>query len=208
MRYFIVTFTLVLVSVLGVAQAQPGAKGHQALVGIPETYGIRIVNTLGQPAFSPEVVFDFGTDPLGYVAAAEAPGYLVPTSVDRFADVQVSVQAGFGLPLWYVEVVATPLAYSGPVTGDGLELGDIWVEPGASSGLSQSFINPVFYGFLGEVRSSWALSESPQAIAWSAFSTGGWSSLGFNGEDYRVDVQADEDAGSYSTLVTYSLVIP
>ena len=38
--------------------------------------------------------------------------------------------------------------------------------------------------------------------------TDGWISLGFNGLDYTVDVQGDEDAGDYVTTVTYTMVNP
>lgn len=52
------------------------------------------------------------------------------------------------------------------------------------------------------------LSNSEQLTAFSIRSTSGWKSLGFNGLDYRVKVDGDEDPGEYATTVTYTIVEP
>ena len=136
-----------------------------------------------------------------YTDAYEGSGFIGTSRVTDFADVQVSVRTGFGFPRWYVTVEATPLSYRGEQQGAGLALGDIEVVRGSVSGLRQQ-------AAIGGVSNTWALSENPQTIAYSFFGTRGWQSLGFNGLDYRVAVDGDEEPGEYSTTVSYTIFYP
>lgn len=175
---------------------------HETEVYIPSYLGIRIVNDAGAARGSPAVNFDYTSDVAAYTDAYKGPGYISASEVTDFADVQVSVRTGFGLPLWYVEVQASPLQYRGAQGGEGLALDDIEVVRGAVSGLDQQAVA------WGDVRDTWALSTTPQWIAYSLLGTYGWQTLGFNGLDYRVAVDGDEDPGEYSTTVTYAIFYP
>lgn len=175
------------------------AAGHDVAVTIPSTIGIRIVGT--GPA---RVTFDYAADLPGYLAAAEAGAPLEPTSVSGFDDIEVRAPGRVGAPAWYVTVTASPLAYSGAGAGEGLELADLGVAPGESSGLSPEF--PIW--LLGVVAPNWTLSSTPQWIAYGYVGSGRWRSLGFNGDDYRLAVQGDEDPGVWQSTVTYTMVMP
>jgi hypothetical protein len=128
---------------------------------------------------------------------------LLPTSVNRFEDIEVNVN-GFGL--WSVYVQATPFVFTGTGTGAGLALEDVGVARGSVSGLAQDAIT-VFW-FLGTYDTEWTLSTNARRIARSLLGTGGWRSLGFNGWDYALAIDGDEDAGTYTTTVTYYLTFP
>lgn len=180
------------------AQAARGPS-HSVSVEIPVTIGIRLVGSAPR-----SVAFDYGADLPGYLAAATAGTPLEPTATRGFDDIEIRIPGGRGTPAWYVEVSATPLIYSGSGPGDGLALSDLWVERGASSGLVPEFSQPRN----GAVADSWRLGASPQRIAEGGVGTGRWRSLGFNGRDYRLDVQGDEDAGVWRTVVSYTLVAP
>jgi len=186
---------LLLAGALGLAQN----ASHQLEARIPNYIGLKIVDDLGLIALDAGVDFDYSTDLAGYNAAVAGPGRLQPTSVNRFADVQVVVRRGW----WAVYVRATPLGYSGSRSGAGLALGDIRVTPGSASGLTPDAISN-----RGTLRSSWNLRTNWRWIAFDRRPTRTWKSLGFNGLDYTVDVQGDEDPGSYQTTVTYLLVNP
>lgn len=180
-----------LALLLGWAWGQ--SASHQVAINIPGSIGIRIVGT-GWPS---AVVFDYSANPAAYLAAAQGSGILRPTAVQRFDNIQVSTNAVF----WSVHVRATPLSYSGPDAGTGLVLGDISVRRGVRSGLSPGF-------WVWSYLSSWTLSTTSQRIAQGFLPTFGWRSLGFNGLDYELRVHGDEDPGTYTTVVTYSLTAP
>jgi hypothetical protein len=149
------------------------------------------------------VTFDYASDPDAFAALLEGAGLLSPTTVNRFDDVQVnSTRNG----RWNVEVLASPLAYAGSGSGAGLALSDIRVVRGAKSGLTQTAI--FGQGNSAGFVASWILSTAPQRIAFRNGSTQGWKSLGFNGLDYEIAVDGNEDAGVYSTVVTYQLTAP
>jgi hypothetical protein len=179
----------------------PGALGqsasHPVTVSVPNYIGLRIV---GSGAAHRSVVFDLATSPIGYLAAADAGQPLAPTAVTHFDDIEVNV-VGFGL--WSVNVVATAFDYAGSGTGSGLDLGDVRMVRGSVSGLRQTAIR-----IFGSYDTSWSLSTAPQRIARSFLGTRGWRSLGFNGSDYSLAVNGDEDAGTYTTTVTYFLTFP
>lgn len=172
---------------------------HPLSVAIPAYVGIRIVGASVQPTRS--VVFDYANDGTAYLAAVDAGDPLPPTDVTRFDDVQVNV-AGNGR--WSVYVEATPFTYVGPGVGDGLTLDDVTVTPGSVSGLTQT----AFFRPASRYETSWTLSATPFRIGRSVLGTGGWRSLGFNGWDYTVAVDGDEDAGAYTATVTYFLTFP
>ncbi len=177
---------------------------HKTEVYIPSYLGIRIINDAGAARGSPAVNFDYTSDVSAYTDAYKGPGYIGASEVTDFADVQVSVRTGFAFPLWYVTAQASPLAYEGSQGGAGLTLGDIEVVRGSVSGLNQGAV----VGGLGRVFDAWTLAVNPQPVAYSFIGTYGWRSLGFNGLDYRVAVDGDEDPGEYSTTVTYAIFYP
>lgn len=202
LRRVAAAFLLLVALAAPIALAQTpdrAAAGHDVAVTVPSTIGIRIVGT--GPA---RVTFDYAADLPGYLAAAEAGTPLEPTGVSGFDDIEVRAPGRVGTPAWYVTVTASPLAYSGTGTGVGLELGDLGVEPGASSGLAPEF--PIW--LLGLVAPNWSLSSTPQWIAYGYVGSGRWRSLGFNGADYRLRVQGDEDPGAWQSTVTYTMVMP
>jgi hypothetical protein len=177
-----------------------GQGAHDVTVSIPDVIGIRIVGSGDGPR---AVVFDYGDDAAAYAAAVLGDGRLLPTDVRSFSGVEVNATRR---GRWSVQVVATPLAYTGPGNGDGLALGDVRVVRGSRSGLAQDAIT--WQGNAGWYWADWQLSTSAQAIASRTGATRGWRSLGFSGLDYEVAVQGDEDPGSYTTTVTYLLTAP
>lgn len=174
---------------------------HPLSISVPSYIGLRIVGT--GTAGPRSVVFDYAADPVAYVDAVDSGQPLGPTAVARFDDVEVNV---VGLGRWSVYVVATSFDYTGPGTGIGLDLSDVRMDRGSASGLTQNAITT--FWFLGNYDTTWTLSTTPQRIARSWLGTGGWRSLGFNGWDYTLAVDGDEDAGTYGTTVTYYLTFP
>jgi hypothetical protein len=189
----------VLLLLPSVALAQ-GAD-HRVVTRIPNYIGLKIVDEAGDIALGAAVVFDYESDPEAYVAAIEGSGRLSPTNAVDFADVQVAVRGGG----WRVFVGAFPLSYAGDHAGAGLQLADIRVERGAVSGLTPTAITHLPGG---SMSAAWNLSNSWRRIARDTGSTGGWRSLGFNGLDYVLAVQGDEDPGRYTTVVLYLLTNP
>ena len=196
---------LLLTSVLTILalpqEVHAQSASHRVAVSVPSYLGIRIVGAGGAPTRS--VVFDYASEAQNYVAAVDSGSTLLPTNVTRFDDIEVNV-VGFGL--WSVYVEATAFAYSGSGSGAGLELADIRLNRGSASGLSQDAIT--IFWILGSYDTTWTLAENPQRIARSLLGTGGWRSLGFNGWDYSLTVDGDEDAGNFTTTVTYYLTFP
>lgn len=182
-------------------QAFAQSVSHPLSVSVPSYIGLRIVGSGGAGPRS--VQFDYAADPVAYVAAADAGQRLGPTSVTHFDDVEVNV---VGIGLWSVYVEATAFEYVGPGSGLGLDLSDVRMARGSASGLSQNAIT--IFWFLGTYDTTWTLSTAPRRIARSLLGTNGWRSLGFNGWDYTLAVDGDEDAGSYATTVTYYLTFP
>jgi hypothetical protein len=183
---------------LALASAQTAT--HGVAVHVPDYFGIRIVGAGPGPRL---VTFDYEADPDAYAAALQGAGRLLPTAVARFDDIQIKATRN---GRWNLDVVATPLAYAGGASGAGFALADIRVVRGVRSGLAQTAIfGP---GNSAGFVASWVLSTAPQRIAFRNGSTQGWKSLGFNGLDYEIAVQGDEDAGAYTTLVTYLLTAP
>ena len=191
--------TALIASIATPAHAQ--TEQHDVTVTLPTYIGLRIVGAGTGPR---SVTFDYAADPDTYFTAIDTgSGALPPTAVSRFDDVQVNV-VGFGY--WSLYVQATPLDYSGPGSGAGLNVSDLRVNRGSASGLTQNAIT--IFWFLGSYTTSWNLSTTPQRIARSLLGTNGWRSLGFNGLDYTLNVNGDEDGGTYTTTVTYYLTAP
>jgi hypothetical protein len=189
---------LVLLSLAWTSTALAQSISHDVSVTIPDVIGIRII---GGGAGDRAVTFDYAADPAAYLAATRGSGVLLPTSVNRFTDVQVNVTRR---GRWSVEAVATPWTYVGSGAAASLPLASVRVIRGARSGLTQNAISgpggSAFY------RATWALSTANQRIASRTGATGGWRSMGFNGWDYELLVDGSEDPGSYTTVVTYVLI--
>lgn len=181
----------VLAATLTVPALAQTSADHELRIRIPNYVGIKIIDDSGNMTGAASVTFDYSADPTTYFAAAQGNGILYPTQVSSFTDVQVFKSGG----TWAVYVRAGNL--QGPPGGSGLLLQDIEVWPGSVSGLAAG---------AGNVSASWQLTTNNHRIAHGQGSTGGWQSLGFNGHDYVVQVQGNEDPGSYSTRVTYLLV--
>jgi len=194
--------TLILMAAAAVSTVPAVAQtvDHDVSVVIPTTIGIRMVGAGTGPR---AVDFGYAEGYTSYLSAAETGMRLPPTAVSRFDDIEVNVN-GFGL--WSVYVEATAFAYSGSGNGTGLELADIRLDRGSTSGLTQNAITT--FWFFGSYDATWTLSSNPQRIARSLLGTGGWRSLGFNGWDYSLAVDGDEEAGTYTTTVTYYLTFP
>lgn len=199
MRHRPLTTTLLIVLALLTPEAFGQTASHPLTVSTPSYIGLRIVGAGPGPG---TVTFDYASNPNAYLAAIDGGGAtLPPTAVNRFDDIEVNV---IGIGFWSLYVQATPLAYTG--TGAGLSLNDLRVDRGSASGLTQNAIT--IFWFLGAYATTWNLSATPQRIARSFLGTNGWRSLGFNGNDYTLDVNGNEDAGTYATTVTYYLTFP
>ena len=197
-KYLLILVLLVLTS-LGLAQSD----NHQVTVRIPNYIGLKIVDALGNINVYPNasVTFDYASNPTAYMAAALGTQTLPPTLVTKFTDVQVAVRGGAS---WSIRVNATPFTFTGTGTPAGFTLADIRVIRGAVSGLTA---DPSL--LRGPIQlSNWSLSTAWQTVFRSNGATIGWDSLGFNGQDYIIRVQGDEQPGQYVTMVTYELVFP
>lgn len=193
--------TLLAALVLLAPHALGQSGNHPVSVSTPSYIGLRIVGAGTGPR---SVTFDYANDPSNYLTTIESGGgTLPPTATNRFDDVEVNVT---GIGFWSLYVQATPLDYTGPHTGAGLDLNDLRVNRGSNSGLTQNAIT--IFWFFGAYTTTWDLSTTPQRIARSFLGTNGWRSLGFNGTDYTLNVDGNEDAGSYTTTVTYYLTFP
>lgn len=191
-RFALPITMLLAVAPLGSAQTQR----HDVTIRIPDVIGLRIVGPGSGPR---SVTFDYATDADGFLAAVDGTGTLTPTSVTRFDDVEVHATRN---GRWRITVQATDFAYIGPASPSGLALSDVRVE---RSGPQDAIVGS---GNSASYATSWTLSTTATEIASRTGATGGWRSLGFSGWDYRVEVDGDEAAGTYTTIVTYSLTAP
>jgi hypothetical protein len=193
-----VMWTIALLICVPTTDAQSAT--HDVRVAIPDVIGIRI---LGAGTGPRSVIFDYAAAPDTYLAAVASDGQLPPTRIDRFDGIEVRTTRN---GRWYVEVVATPLAYVGPDTLTGLALGDIRVDRGAVFGLVPDLIDHP--GAADWNLPSWQLSTTARQIVSNRGATGGWRSLGFGGRDYVLTIDGDEAPGTYTTTVTYFLTAP
>lgn len=172
------------------------AASHELAVTVPATIGLRIVGSGTGPR---SVTFDYGSNPVAYTAAVAQGELLGPTSVSRFADVELNVTRR---GRWRLHVQATSFTFTGPTSPAGLALADVRV---ARSGPQDAVTGN---GGSATYATTWTLSTAAVEIASSPNPTSGWRSLGFSGWDYRLSVDGDEAPGTYTTVVTYSLTAP
>lgn len=184
--------------VAGTAFAQTDT--HDVNIKIPNVLQLRITDGSGNNA-SGNAAIEFD-----YQSAANVDTYLstvnggggdlAPTTVTGFGDVIVFANRG----AWNVSVAATALNFTdnlslgASVTGAGVALADIKVTPSGTAGTGVSSVSP-----------TWDMTSGQIA---SGVKTQGWSSLGFDGNDYAFTVSGDEDPGEYTTVVTYSVAAP
>jgi hypothetical protein len=181
----------------GVAFGQ--SASHDVEVLIPNVLMLRITDGSGNdPATDPSVTFDFQATANvdDYLDAVNAGGGdLAPTAVSSFGDVVVFSNRA----TWNVTVGASTLGFVDnlglTVTGTGVALSDITVAPSGTAGPNVS-----------SVDTSWDLTTTG-SIA-NGVRTQGWRSLGFSGGDYRLAVNGDENPGTYSTTVEYTIAAP
>ena len=184
--------------VAGGAFAQ--TDSHDVNIKIPNVLQLRITDGTGNNASgSAAIEFDYQTVAANvdtYLNTVNGGGGdLDPTSVSGFGDVIVFANRAS----WSVDVSSTALAFNdnlglGSVTGAGVALADVRVAPSGAAGTGVSSVTP-----------TWDLSGSTVA---TGVKTSGWSSLGFDGDDYVFAVNGDEDPGEYTTVVTYSITAP
>ncbi len=200
---------VIILTIFGLAFAQ--SNDHDLAVGVPEYLSIRIVDSSNISAIAPSVEFDFASNINTYLTTlAAGGGDVAPTAVRRFADVQIESKADFFGIYTYTTVV------SGFGAGSGLAVGDITVNKGSVSGLTttpivSTFRSGVFYSTLAGrwyrvttvIANSWDLSTTTRLIAVGLGTTTGWESLGFNGEDYVLNINGDEAPGSHQAVVNY-----
>jgi hypothetical protein len=176
---------------------------HQVTVRIPNYIGLKIVDSAGNINVYPNasVTFDYAASPATYMSAVLGTQVLPPTQVSNFADVQVAVRGGAS---WSIRVRATPFVFTGTGAASGFNLADIRVNRGAVSGL---IADPSL--LRGPIQlTTWSLATTNRTIFRTNGATVGWDSLGFNGQDYDIRVQGDEQPGQYVTVVTYELTFP
>lgn len=161
------------------------SDAHQLDITIPQLLMIQIVDASGDVVNEPSVVFNISA--ADYLAVADGPTAttFVPTS-SNFTDVQVLTNN----TAWSVEMSASTLGFTPVVTGNtaaGLDLGDISVVDASDATL-------------------FALNTTNDIGSGSA--TSGWESLGFGGDDFRLALNGDEEPGTYSWTITYTVSAP
>jgi len=193
----LVATTVIATILLATGAAFGQSDAHDVEVLIPNVLMLRITDASGSDeGASPSVVFDFQTDVDAYLDMVNGGGGdLAPTGVADFDDVIVFSNRA----AWSVGVSAEALTFADDlglsVSGNGVALSDISVEPSGTPGPNVS-----------SVETSWSLATT-DSIA-NGVRTQGWRSLGFGGSDYRLAVNGDEDPGSYTTVVTYTITAP
>ena len=188
--------TMLLASGAAFGQA---AASHDVVVRIPNVLFLRITDGSGNDAATnPSVTFNFQANFQAYLDAVNSGVVtnLTPTDVNNFGDVIVFSNRG----TWNVTVAATAIVFANNltldgVTGTGVALTDITVAPPAATP----------HASIEARAASWNLTGSQIA---NGVRTQGWRSLGFSGGDYRLAVNGDEDPGTYTTTVTYTIAAP
>lgn len=185
----------ILLSLFLICIASAQTSNHSVDISLPNFIGFKIIDDAGKIASNASVDFDFETDIDRYIDAVLAGGdSLEPSSVSEFADIQVFNTRN---AVWFIRT--RTIINSGFDNASGLALSDITVNPGLSSGLSLGT------GF--NIRlNTWSLRTNWRFIARGFGSTQGWSSLGFNGTDYQIDIQGDESPQDHSATVIYQLI--
>ena len=198
MRLSTLLFASCLLAFGSLAAAQRG--DHTTSIKIPNYIGLKIVNGAGDIRTNASVEFNYeddGTDLVTYMNAIEAGGgTLPPTEVIEFEDIQVATRGGGE---W--RIYTRSLNPVGFAADSGFRLNDVRVNPGSVSGLTRSArINAMLGG--------WDLRTNYRYIVRGRGATQGWDSLGFNGHDYVIRVQGDEQPGEHQVSVEYLLFFP
>lgn len=207
MKHFIYLFTLACIW-LSLGLAQTDQASHDVSVTIPIDYGIRLIRNAGTFPEPYTVTFNYGTDLAAYQAAVTSGDPLIPTYTNVS---DVTVRANGDGSEWCVFVSATAFP-----AASGLSVSDISVtrDKGPVSGLQAP-------GWLfspknkGRQIKTWVMSTTDVEVGCSQANTpsskksgDGWVSLGFNGLDYELTVDGDEEPGTYTSVITYTIVYP
>jgi len=193
------TSCLLMLMFGSLAAAQRG--DHTTRIRIPNYVGIKIVDGAGNINRNASVEFNYeddGTDLVTFMNVIEAGGgTLPPTEVIEFEDIQVATG---GAGNWYIYTRSrNPIGFG---AASGLRLNDVQVTPNSASSLLRSDRIQI-------MRNTWNLNHNNWYIlAIGLGSTRGWDSLGFNGYDYAMTVQGDEQPGDYRVSVEYLLFTP
>lgn len=206
MKKVITVLISILVLAAGAAMAQvTDSAAHDLEIKIPQVVQIRITDGVSTAAVAnPIVSFDYSADQAGYMAAVEGTGSLAPTDTATFGDLIVMSNKGG----WSVSVQSAALQFTDdgvtfvPATNatHGLELADVTVNLTGGWDASAGAYNGM----------SFPLSVTPYTINDSAttLKTSGWASLAIDGAKYALAVEGDEEPGTYSSVVTYTLTAP
>lgn len=184
MKKFLATTLASLVLAAATTATAQTAASHDVVIDIPQVLLLQIVDTSGEVVTSPVVRFDIDLADYLDVAEAASATEFTPTS-SNFADVRVMTnRAG-----WSVTLTAGALNFNSPTSASaaGLSLGDITVVDGAV----QLF----------------AL-DTAAAIGSGTNATSGWESLGFGGDSFRLSLDGDEEPGTYTWTITYTISAP
>ncbi len=187
---------------MGSAMAQ--TDSHDVSVTIPNLLRLRIVNGSTAEAAAPSVAFDYNTLAANvdkYIAEVNGTtsGGLAPTTVTDFGNVIVFSNR----TSWEVRVNASALGFADTFTlgvaAGGVALSDIVVKPSGVKGTGVT-----------TVAANWDLANTSGNVNGDLVANGakttGWSSLGFSGNDYKLTVNGDENPGTYTTTVTYTII--
>lgn len=180
-KSFSTTLALLLVTLLGTSMAQTlftaeSTADHQLDVVIPEVLFVRILGT------TPTVTFDLTIDVDGYLVAAD-DGTPITSTSSTMTDVQVWANSG-----WALTVSAAEFLNAG-----SLVIANVGVNPRAGDA------DPSVTTLLGSFR-----LDEIESIA-EGDATGGWASVGINGDDYEIYVDGSEAEGPHTTTVTYTI---
>lgn len=198
-RHLLRLAALAGLAVAGFGFAQ--SDSHDVTVRIPSVLQLRITDgTSTADATNSSVTFDYqaAANINTYLNTVNAGGGLLnPTAVANFGNVVVFSNRS---ATWSVGVAATALTFTNNLavagaTGAGVALGDIRVVPSGTKGTGVT-----------TVAANWNMATTT-AVATGGRTTG-WSALGFGGTDYRLNVNGDEDPGTYTTVVTYTITAP
>ena len=202
MRHHQLPATLLAALVLLATHALAQSVSHPLSVSTPSYIGLRITGTGTGPR---SVTFDYATNPTNYLTTIDnGGGTLPPTTVNRFDNIEVNV-VGFGY--WSLHVQATPLDYTGPGTGAGLNLERPPRQPRqrlrTHPKRHHHLLVPRHLQHHLEPRHH-APTHRPQPPRHQRLA----QPFSFNGLDYTLNVNGNEDAGTYATTVTYYLTFP
>lgn len=179
---------LVVAAAIFASSAMAQTDTHQVTINIPEVLQIQIIDDLGVVGDAPSVTFDYVTNAAAYLAMVNGGGgALGETASADFANVQVMSNHA----TWEVTVSATG------TLGAGLALDDIVITPSGTEGDDVT-----------TRAASWDLSGATQvANGVPTIGAGGleFQDLGFSGADYSLTVNGDEDPGTYTLTVTYTI---